>query len=428
MTSAVLFGTFVVMIILNVPVGIALGISSLATVMLNAELGLGGGYIAQNLVTAVDSFPVMAVPFFILAGEFMGGGGISRRLLNVCNVFFGRITGGLAIVTVVVCMFFAAISGSGPATVAAVGGMIVPTMIEKGYDRRFVLGLIAAAGSIGVVIPPSIPMVVYCTSTGQSITKLFAAGFIPGLLIGLALIGVSYFICKKRGYKGDAEAFTWKGAGRAIWDGKWALISPIIILGGIYGGIFTPTEAAAVSVIYSFVIGVFVYQELKLSEVFYVIRSAALTTGTVLVVVGCAAAFTKILTVGHIPQQVAQAIMQFTDNKWLIFLLINLMLLVVGCFMDTMCSIMILAPLFLPIIQSFGIDPIHFGLVMVVNLAIGFITPPLGINLFVAVRVGEATLDDVIKGVIPFLIVMIVVLMLLTYIPAITMFIPDYFF
>lgn len=428
MTSAVLFGTFVVMIILNVPVGIALGISSLATVMLNAELGLGGGYIAQNLVTAVDSFPVMAVPFFILAGEFMGGGGISRRLLNVCNVFFGRITGGLAIVTVVVCMFFAAISGSGPATVAAVGGMIVPTMIEKGYDRRFVLGLIAAAGSIGVVIPPSIPMVVYCTSTGQSITKLFAAGFIPGLLIGLALIGVSYFICKKRGYKGDAEAFTWKGAGRAIWDGKWALISPIIILGGIYGGIFTPTEAAAVSVIYSFVIGVFVYQELKLSEVFYVIRSAALTTGTVLVVVGCAAAFTKILTVGHIPQQVAQAIMQFTDNKWLIFLLINMMLLVVGCFMDTMCSIMILAPLFLPIIQSFGIDPIHFGLVMVVNLAIGFITPPLGINLFVAVRVGEATLDDVIKGVIPFLAVMIVVLMMLTYIPAITMFIPDYFF
>lgn len=428
MTSAVLFGTFVVMIILNVPVGIALGISSLATVMLNVELGLGGGYIAQNLVTAVDSFPVMAVPFFILAGEFMGGGGISRRLLNVCNVFFGRITGGLAIVTVVVCMFFAAISGSGPATVAAVGGMIVPTMIEKGYDRRFVLGLIAAAGSIGVVIPPSIPMVVYCTSTGQSITKLFAAGFIPGLLIGLALIGVSYFICKKRGYKGDAEAFTWKGAGRAIWDGKWALISPIIILGGIYGGIFTPTEAAAVSVIYSFVIGVFVYKELKLSEVFYVIRSAALTTGTVLVVVGCAAAFTKILTVGHIPQQVAQAIMQFTDNKWLIFLLINLMLLVVGCFMDTMCSIMILAPLFLPIIQSFGIDPIHFGLVMVVNLAIGFITPPLGINLFVAVRVGEATLDDVIKGVIPFLIVMIVVLMMLTYIPAITMFIPDYFF
>lgn len=182
------------------------------------------------------------------------------------------------------------------------------------------------------------------------------------------------------------------------------------------------------SVIYSFVIGVFVYKELKLSEVFYVIRSAALTTGTVLVVVGCAAAFTKILTVGHIPQQVAEAIMQFTDNKWLIFLLINLMLLVVGCFMDTMCSIMILAPLFLPIIQSFGIDPIHFGLVMVVNLAIGFITPPLGINLFVAVRVGEATLDDVIKGVIPFLAVMIVVLMLLTYIPAITMFIPDSFF
>ena len=296
MISLILFGAFFLLIILNVPVGIAIGAASLITVAAEPSLGLSIGYIAQNLVTSTDSFPIMAIPFFVLAGELMGGGGISKRLLNVFNEFFGRITGGLALVTVVVCMFFAAISGSGPATVAAVGGMVIPTMLEKGYDKRFVLGLIAAAGCIGVIIPPSIPMVIFCTSTGQSITELFMAGFLPGILMGLGLMTVAYFISKKRGYSGDGRPFSLKRTLSAIWDGKWALISPVIILGGIYGSIFTPTEAAAVSVVYSFIVGVFIYKELRLRDIFGVIRSAGLTTGTVLVVLGCAAAFTKILS------------------------------------------------------------------------------------------------------------------------------------
>ncbi|CUQ09247.1 TRAP transporter large permease [Anaerotruncus colihominis] len=425
MISLILFGAFFLLIILNVPVGIAIGAASLITVVAEPSLGLSIGYIAQNLVTSTDSFPIMAIPFFVLAGELMGGGGISKRLLNVFNEIFGRITGGLALVTVVVCMFFAAISGSGPATVAAVGGMVIPTMLEKGYDKRFVLGLIAAAGCIGVIIPPSIPMVIFCTSTGQSITELFMAGFLPGILMGLGLMTVAYFISKKRGYSGDGRPFSFKRTLSAIWDGKWALISPVIILGGIYGSIFTPTEAAAVSVVYSFIVGVFIYKELRLRDIFGVIRSAGLTTGTVLVVLGCAAAFTKILTIGQIPQQIAGAITRLTDNKLIILLLLNIVLLFVGCFMDTAPSIMILAPIFLPIVTSLGVEPIHFGIVMIVNLAIGFVTPPLGINLFVASRIGETKLDQVIQGIVPFLISMLVILMLLTYIPSISMLFPN---
>ncbi|MBS6367913.1 MAG: TRAP transporter large permease, partial [Clostridiales bacterium] len=267
MVGLVLIGVFVLMLILNVPVGISLGIASLVTVLANPSIGASDTYIVQNLVTAIDSFPLMAVPFFVLAGELMSGGGISKRLLNTFNCFFGRITGGLAIVAVVACMFFAAISGSGPATVAAIGGMVLPTMIEKGYDRKFILGLLAAAGCIGVIIPPSIPMVIYGVSTNASITDLFLAGFIPGIVIGLALIAVAYFISKKHGWRDQDLHMTGKEKLKIIWEAKWALIAPVIVLGGIYGGIFTPTEAAAVSCIYSFVVGMFVCREASLRDI-----------------------------------------------------------------------------------------------------------------------------------------------------------------
>ena len=385
------------------------------------------GYIVQNLVTSADSFTTMSIPFFVLAGEIMGGGGISKRLMNTARAFFGRYTGGLAIVTVVVCMFFAAISGSGPATVAAVGGMVIPSMLEAGYDKKFTLAVIAAAGSIGVIIPPSIPMVIYSVSTGQSVSELFMAGFIPGILIGLTLILYCHFYCKKHGYKGDEEPFSWKNAGKVAWDAKWALICPVIILGGIYGGIFTPTEAAAVAAAYGFIIGVFVYKEIKLSDIFTVIRSGVLTTSTIMIVIGCAAVFTKVLAVEKIPTAVADLIVGLNADKIVILILINVVLLFVGCFMETLCAIMILAPIFLPIVTAVGVNPVHFGIIMVVNLAIGFITPPLGINLFVASRVGKAQLSEVIQGIVPFIVVMIVDLLLITYIPAISILLPSLF-
>ena len=418
--ALVVFVTLIVCLVLTVPIGFSLGIASLAYILYTKQLTFG--FIAQNLVTGCDSFPIMAIPFFVFAGELMGGGGISRRLLNVANVFFGRIRGGLAIVTVVVCMFFAAISGSGPATVAAVGGMVVPTMLQKGYDRKFVLALIAAAGSIGVIIPPSIPMVVYSVTTNSSVSKLFLAGFLPGLLIGY-----SYFFAVSRGYKGDDEPFSSKKALKEVKDSIWALLSPVIILGGIYGGIFTPTEAAAVSVIYSLIIGCLVYKELDLKQLMAVTRNACETTATILIVIGCAAGFSKVLTLGRIPTTVATFLTTMTDSKILILLLINVLLLIVGCFMETLCAIMILAPILFPVVTALGVDVTHFGIIMVVNLAIGFITPPLGVNLFVASRVGETTLDDVIKGIIPFLAVMIIVLLVITYIPAISMLLPNIF-
>ena len=421
--AAVVFITLIVSLVLTVPIGFSLGIASLAYIFATDQLTLG--FVARNMVTGTDSFPIMAIPFFVFAGELMGGGGISKRLLDVANVFFGRIRGGLAIVTVVVCMFFAAISGSGPATVAAVGGMVVPTMLEKGYDKKFVLALIAAAGSIGVIIPPSIPMVVYSVTVNSSVSSLFLAGFIPGTLIGLVLIAYSYFYARSAGYKGDTEPFSIGRALREVWRGKWALLSPVIILGGIYGGIFTPTEAAAVSVVYSLIIGLFVHKELNFKQMLDVTKRACETTATILVVIGCATGFSKVLTLGRIPTTVATLLTTMTDSKVLILLLINLLLLLVGCFMETVCAIMILAPILFPVVTALGVDPVHFGIIMVTNLAIGFITPPLGVNLFVASRVGKTTLDVVIKGIIPFLVLMIATLMLITYVPAISMFLPN---
>lgn len=421
--AAVVFIALIVSLVLTVPIGFSLGIASLAYIFATDQLTLG--FVARNMVTGTDSFPIMAIPFFVFAGELMGGGGISKRLLDVANVFFGRIRGGLAIVTVVVCMFFAAISGSGPATVAAVGGMVVPTMLEKGYDKKFVLALIAAAGSIGVIIPPSIPMVVYSVTVNSSVSSLFLAGFIPGILIGLVLIVYSYFYARKAGYKGDTEPFSIGRALREVWRGKWALLSPVIILGGIYGGIFTPTEAAAVSVIYSLIIGLFVHKELNFKQMLDVTKRSCETTATILVVIGCATGFSKVLTLGRIPTTVATLLTTTTDSKVLILLLINLLLLLVGCFMETVCAIMILAPILFPVVTALGVDPIHFGIIMVTNLAIGFITPPLGVNLFVASRVGETTLDVVIRGIVPFLVLMIATLMLITYVPAISMFLPN---
>ena len=423
MVAAVLFLSLVVALIINMPVGIAIGASSLCAIL--ADGRISSLYIVQQLVTSADSFPLMAIPLFILAGELMGAGGVSKRLLNVCNVFLGRFTGGLATVTVVLCMFFAAVSGSGPATVAAIGSMVVPTMLEKGYSKSFTLALIATAGSIGVIIPPSIPMVIYGVSTSTSISSMFMAGFVPGILIGFSLILMSYIYCKKHGWKGDDKRYTAKEKLAAVWDAKWAIINPVIILGGIYAGIFTPTAAAAVAPLYAFICGIFIYRELNIKDIFSTIGNACNTTGTTMVIIGCATAFTRILTIEKIPGVITTTITGLTDNKVIILLLILVLLLIVGCFMDTTPAMMVLSPILLPIAVQFGVNPIHFGIIMVVSLAIGFITPPLGINLFVAARVGRSDLETVVSGIVRFIIVMIVDLLLITFIPIISMWLPN---
>ena len=423
MASIVLFISLIVLLILNVPIGIAIGISSVFSVLSSSTLNLS--MIPQSMVTGTDSFPIMAIPLFILAGELMGEGGVSKRLLKVFSLFFGKYPGGLAIVTVVMCMFFAAVSGSGPATVAAIGTMVVPTMIEKGYDKSFALALVATAGSIGVIIPPSIPMVIYGVTSGTSISALFLGGFLPGILIGISLMIWCYVYCKKMGWEGDDTIYSFKESCIIIWDAKWALINPFIILGGIYGGVFTPTEAASVAAVYAFICGVFIHKELDLDKLKATVASACTTTATVMIILGCATAFTNILTFERVPEIAAAAVMSMSDNKLIVLFLINILLLIVGCFMDTTPAIMILSPILVPIAVSLGVNPVHFGIIMVVNLAIGFITPPLGINLFVAARVGNTTLETITKSIIPFIIIMIICLTLITYIPYFSLFLVN---
>ena len=385
MTGIVLFVTLLVFLVLNVPVGIAIGLASLAAITTNPRMT--DSFIVSQLISGSDSFPLMAIPLFILAGELMAAGGVSKRILNVCNVFLGRVTGGLAIVTVVVCMFF-----------AAVGSMVVPTMLEKGYSKSFTLACVACAGCIGVIIPPSIPMVIYGTSTGTSVSTMFMAGFLPGILIGLALCALCYFYCKKMGWKGDTTKYTAKEK--------------------------IATVAAAVAAVYALICGLFIYREINLKNLFSTIANACSTNGTTMVIIGCATAFTRILTLEQIPALVSNALIGISDNPIVILLLINLLLLFVGCFMDTTPAMMVLSPILLPVALEMGLSAVHFGIIMVVNLAIGFITPPLGINLFVAARVGNTSLEVVCKGIVRFILVMIVCLLLITYIPAISEVLP----
>lgn len=423
MVVALLFGSFALLLILRVPIGISLGMSSLITIFASGVVQ--PTYLAQGLVTGADSFSLMAVPFFVLAGELMATGGISRRLLNIADAFLGRKYGGLALVTVVACMFFAAISGSGPATVAAIGGLTIPSMLKQGYDKPFAGAISAAAGSIGVIIPPSIPMVMYCVATGVSVGAMFMGGVIPGILIGISLCVYSSLYSKKHKYiNAEAAPFSWGNVGRSLADGIWALLVPVIILGGIYGGIFTPTEAAAVAVAYGLIVGLFVYRDLKAKDLYRIFGSAALTTATIMVILGTATTFGRILTLERIPTMIADFFESVAKGPIMLLILINILLLIVGCFMETNAAIIILAPIFLPIVESMGINPVHFGIVMVVNLAIGFVTPPLGVNLFVSCNVANAKLEEICKGILPILGVMIVDLLLITYVEPLSTFLP----
>ncbi|MBB6450524.1 C4-dicarboxylate transporter DctM subunit [Geomicrobium halophilum] len=419
MTAGVLFGSFGLLLLLSVPIGIALGVASLIALIYSGTLPVE--FIVQGLVTSVDSFPIMAVPFFILAGEIMGKGGITNRLFNVANTLVGNKTGGFAIATVITCMFFAAMSGSGPATVAAIGGIMIPAMVSIGYDKKFATALIAAAGSLGVILPPSIPLIMYGTTGGSSVGDLFLAGIIPGIFVGFGLMVFAYFYSRKNGYHGTGIPFDFNTFVRASWEAKWALFIPIIILGGIYGGIFTPTEAAAVAVIYALITGMFLYKEIKIKDLPKVMVDASLTTATVLLIVGAATSFGILLTIEQIPEQVTEAMLALSENPIIIVIIITLLLLIVGTFMDTVAAIIILTPILLPVVSELGFDPIHFGILMVVNLAIGFITPPLGVNLFVASGISGLSIESLSRAIIPFFVVMLITLLVITFVPQLSL-------
>jgi C4-dicarboxylate transporter DctM subunit len=423
MTALVLFGSFAFFLLLTVPIGISLGLATLVTIIFADVVSIQ--YLAQSLVQSTDSFPLMAVPFFILAGEIMGKGGISERLFKLANVFVGNLTGGFAIAAVLTCMFFAAISGSGPATVAAVGGIMIPAMVGYGYDKKFATAVVVAAGSLGIIIPPSIPMVIYGVAGSVSIGDMFIAGILPGVLVGVVMMVWCYIYSKKKNYKGNGEKFTLKRVVMAVNEAKWAILIPVIILGGIYGGIFTPTEAAVVAVVYATVVSVFVYKELTIKKFPKVIQDAALTSATILIIIGTANAFGRILTMEQIPKMVADLLLSISSNPIIIMLFLIILLLFVGMVMDTVAAIIILVPILLPIVINIGVDPIHFGIIMIINLAIGFITPPVGVNLFVGSGISGLSMETLSRATIPFFIAMILSLAIVTLVPEISLLLID---
>lgn len=424
MTIALLFITLFVCLLIGVPIAISLGVSSLVAIYFGSTLPLS--IITQKAFTSLDSFPLLAIPFFMLAGILMGKGGVSKRLLDLATTLVGWMTGGLAMVTIVACMFFAAISGSGPATVAAIGGFMIPAMVARKYDGGFAAAISASAGSIGVIIPPSIPFVLYGVIGGVSVGNMFLAGIIPGILIGIGLMITAYFIANKRGYKpSETEVFKFMDVLKATNDAKWALLIPVIILGGIYGGIFSPTEAAVVAVVYAFIIGKFVYKELTWEDSFKSFREAVVINATTMIIIGLSVSFAYFMTLEQVPNQIAAFLTDFSSNPFVILLAINLLLLIVGMFIDTISALVILTPILLPVVMAVGVDPVHFGVILVANLAIGFITPPLGVNLFVASSVGNVRFEKIVVSVLPFLLSMIICLLVITYIPALSLWLPN---
>ena len=419
----VLFVSFIVLMLLNIPLAIVLGLSSVIALVTSSNIPIA--VVAQRLFTASDSFPLMAIPFFILAGTLMEGGGISSRLINLANKMVGNVTGGLGLVAVLACMFFGAISGSGVATVAAVGAMMIPAMVKAGYDKSFAAAICTASGSIGVIFPPSIPMVTFGVVGGVSIGTLFLGGFGAGIIFGLTMMVVVYVISKKRGYKGSSEKFSIKEVLKAAADAFWAILMPFIIMGGIYGGIFTPTEAAAVAVAYGLIIGFFVYKELKLKDLPRIFINTASSTAVVMLIVATATLFAWLLTNMRIPDAIGNAILSASSNKYVVLLMINFVLLFIGLFMEQNAAILILAPIFLPLVVKLGVDPVFFGVVMVVNLGIGMWTPPVGVSVFVTIGLCDTTLEKITKALMPFLIAAIVALLVITFVPGISMFIPN---
>lgn len=422
MTLWVILVSFLLILTTGASIGVGLALSS--AIVLYAIMDMPLLVVVQRMFTSVDSFAFMAVPFFMLAGAFMSAGGVTRRIVDFAMCLVGALAGGLALVVAVAGMFFAALSGSSAATTAAIGAAMIDEMEKRGYPRSFAAAVVASGGTVGIVIPPSITMVVYGSIANTSIGDLFMGGFAPGILMGVSMCLVSWVISKRNGYKGEGE-FSLRRTWLSFKECFWALMMPVIILGGIYGGIFTPTEAAAVAAVYGACVGFFVYKELTIKDLPKTLLSAAFNTTMIMFVVGAANLFGWILTSAQVPHMLAQSFANLTSSPIVFLMLVNVLLLFIGTLINASAAIVILTPILLPVALTMGIDPLFFGVLMVVNLAIGCITPPVGLDLFIVASITGISIDKITAKVMPYLLILLVDLVLLTYFPSIITFLPE---
>ena len=413
---------FVILLMIAVPIGIAVGITAMLPSLLTESFTVSGVYITRSMLGGINQTTLLAIPLFVLSGIIMARGGVSKKIFDVFSYFIGNLTAGIPCAVIATCLFFGAISGSAPATVAAVGSMTIPVMLEMGYDKKFTVALVAVSGGLGVIIPPSIPFILYAQAAGASVSDLFLAGVIPGLTVGAILMGYSIFYCKRHGEDKESihrlvDELHKQSFGKVFFNSIWALLTPVIILGCIYSGITSPTEAAAISVAYSLIISLFVYRTLKFNELWAIFVEATRTYTPILFILAASVAFSRILTLLQIPQTVSVWITTSFTSKVAVLLIVNVILLIVGMIMDTTPAIMILTPILLPAVQAFGVNPIQFGIIMVVNLAIGFVTPPIGVNLFVASSLSKVPVVDIAQKAMPMIIMFIIALLLFTFVP-----------
>ena len=419
--AVILFGTFALLLIIGMPIAHALGAATLVVLYIH---GIPGVFMPQTAYSATDQFPLMAVPFFVLAGYLMEYGGISKRLTDFAGTLIGHIDGGFACVTILSCMFFAAMSGSGPATVAAIGSIMIPAMIRNGYSPPFAGAVASTGGTLGIMIPPSNPMIIYAVVANVSVTGMFTAGILPGLMVGAVLILASWWVCRRKGFRGREQRASRAEIWASFKDARWALLAPVVILGGIYSGQFTPTEASVIAVNYALLVGWLAYRQLTWKAIYDAIFKAVVVGGTVTIMVGLAGTFGRILTQFQIPQQLSAQVLSISDNWFIILMAINLALIVIGTFMETLATIILLTPILLPVVVALGIDPIHFGILLVITSEIGFLTPPLGANLFVAMPIAKVTLEAISRAVLFFIAVLIIMVVVLTLVPEISLWLP----
>jgi len=423
MPVGLLFILFVVFLIIAIPVGITLGITAVLPHIFDPSFTVGAKYLIRAMFGGLDSFPLLAVPMFVLSGIIMAKGGISRKIFDIFAYFFGRFTAGMPCAVIVTCLFYGAISGSAPATVAAVGSMTIPILIGLGYDKTFSTSVVAVAGGLGVIIPPSIPFIMYGMASGASVSDLFLAGIIPGLVIAVLLMGYAVYYCRKNGedrvrIQAEIGKLHEMGFGKVFKESFWAILSPVIVLGCIYSGITSPTEAAVISVFYALIVSLFIYREIKFSDLWGILVEAIKTFTPILFILAASTAFSRVLTLMQVPQTVSSFILGNFSSKVVILLVINIFLLIVGMVMDTTPAILILTPILLPIAQGIGMDPIQFGVIMVVNLAIGFVTPPIGVNLFVASALTDVPVMEIARKALPMIGLFMIALLLFTFVPA----------